>query len=177
MFNMNPINKIRAGVPVIIISIFVSEYLTMNLIGDESAIRSLIDALIVTSVVAIEQYFFLVQPFKCILDKIKILKGFVSICSSCQHVNINGKWEHKTNFVIDTKQLSHGLCPTCAKESLEELRAAQNLFTKQGNTVVVGRRKSDTPETVQRDLKKIENKQEELQAGTETDIDTEGEVM
>lgn len=52
-------------------------------------------------------------------SNIKILKGLLPICSSCKRIrDDNGSW-NQLEFFIDTHseaQLTHGMCPECAKE-------------------------------------------------------------
>ena len=57
-------------------------------------------------------------------EKIKILKGFLPICSHCKKIrNDEGYWQQLEKYISEHSeaQFSHGICPTCAKEHYSEL--------------------------------------------------------
>ena len=57
-------------------------------------------------------------------EKIKILKGFLPICSHCKKIrNDEGYWQQLEKYISEHSeaQFSHGICPTCAKEHFSEL--------------------------------------------------------
>jgi hypothetical protein len=53
-----------------------------------------------------------------LLDYIKYLEGFVSICANCKKVRHDGKWIPIESYISDRSetQFSHGICPECAKQ-------------------------------------------------------------
>lgn len=59
------------------------------------------------------------EELKEALSNIKVLKGLLPICATCKKIRDDkGSW-NQLEFFIDTHseaQLSHGMCPECAKE-------------------------------------------------------------
>ena len=58
------------------------------------------------------------------LEKIKILQGFLPICSSCNKIrDEEGEWNHLEDYIITHSEadFSHGVCPTCSKRLYPEL--------------------------------------------------------
>ncbi len=56
------------------------------------------------------------------LTSVKILKGFISICSSCKKVRTDdGYWRHLELYLSDNSEatLTHGLCPDCNSNYLQ----------------------------------------------------------
>ncbi|MGA9755570.1 MAG: hypothetical protein WBV23_10560 [Desulfobaccales bacterium] len=57
-------------------------------------------------------------------EKIKILKGFLPICSHCKKIrNDEGYWQQLEKYISEHSeaQFSHGICPTCAEKHYSEL--------------------------------------------------------
>lgn len=65
-------------------------------------------------------------------EKIKILRGFLPICSHCKKIrNDEGYWQQLERYISEHSeaQFSHGICPTCAKEHYPEfLRKKDSLL-------------------------------------------------
>jgi hypothetical protein len=62
-------------------------------------------------------------------DKIKILRGFLPICSHCKKIRDDeGYWQQVENYISEHSeaQFSHGICPTCAKEHYSELLSGKD---------------------------------------------------
>jgi hypothetical protein len=62
-------------------------------------------------------------------EKIKILKGFLSICSHCKKIRNNeGYWQQLEKYISEHSeaQFSHGICPTCEKEHYSELLSGKD---------------------------------------------------
>ncbi len=58
------------------------------------------------------------------LDKIKVLKGLVPICSFCKNIrNDAGYWEQMEAYIekYSEVEFSHGLCPECARKHYPDL--------------------------------------------------------
>jgi signal transduction histidine kinase len=59
------------------------------------------------------------------LENVKTLKGLLPICSRCKKVrDDSGYWQNVEAYISDVTdtEFSHGLCPDCHEDSLEELR-------------------------------------------------------
>jgi hypothetical protein len=57
-------------------------------------------------------------------DKIKILGGFLPICSHCKMIrNDEGYWQELERYISEHSeaQFSHGICPTCLKKYYPEI--------------------------------------------------------
>lgn len=57
------------------------------------------------------------------LNQVKILRGFLPICSHCKKIrNDQGYWENVENYIRDHSdaELSHGICPECLKKHYAE---------------------------------------------------------
>jgi hypothetical protein len=57
-------------------------------------------------------------------EKIKILRGFLPICSHCKKIrNDEGYWQQVENYISEHSEavFSHGICPTCLQEHYSEL--------------------------------------------------------
>jgi len=53
------------------------------------------------------------------LEKIKILKGIIPICSKCKQIRDDkGYWQQIEKFIQENSEaeLSHGICPSCAEK-------------------------------------------------------------
>jgi hypothetical protein len=56
-------------------------------------------------------------------EKIKILRGFLPICSHCKKIRDDeGYWQQMEKYVSEHSEarFSHGICPNCAKEHYSE---------------------------------------------------------
>ncbi|MDD2706544.1 MAG: hypothetical protein PHV34_00930 [Verrucomicrobiae bacterium] len=53
-----------------------------------------------------------------LLQYVRYLEGFVSICANCKKVRHNGRWIPIESYISDRSEtkFSHGICPACAKE-------------------------------------------------------------
>lgn len=59
------------------------------------------------------------EALKKAIDQIKTLRGFIPICASCKKIRDDkGFWNRLEDYILDhtEAQLSHGICPDCAKE-------------------------------------------------------------
>jgi hypothetical protein len=57
-------------------------------------------------------------------EKIKILKGFLPICSHCKKIRDDeGYWQQVEKYISEHSEaiFSHGICPTCLQEHYSEL--------------------------------------------------------
>lgn len=57
-------------------------------------------------------------------EKIKVLRGFLPICSHCKKIrNDEGYWQQLEKYISEHSEakFSHGICPTCAEEHYSEL--------------------------------------------------------
>ena len=65
-----------------------------------------------------------------LLKKIKYLEGFLPVCNICGRINFAGRWISAHEYLEKHSEamISHGLCPGCARRSLEglEMGTAQN---------------------------------------------------
>jgi hypothetical protein len=62
-------------------------------------------------------------------EKIKILRGFLPICSHCKKIRDDeGYWQQLEKYISkhSEAQFSHGICPTCAKEHYSELLSGKD---------------------------------------------------
>jgi hypothetical protein len=58
------------------------------------------------------------------LEEVKILQGFLPICSSCNKIRDDkGEWNHLEDYIITHSEadFSHGVCPACSKKLYPEL--------------------------------------------------------
>ncbi|MGW8194939.1 MAG: hypothetical protein ACWGOX_11815 [Desulforhopalus sp.] len=58
------------------------------------------------------------------LQQIKVLKGFLPICSDCKRIRDNdGSWNSIEDYIITHSEanFSHGMCPDCSKSRYPEL--------------------------------------------------------
>ncbi|MBU0728475.1 MAG: PAS domain S-box protein [Proteobacteria bacterium] len=61
----------------------------------------------------------LIQKLKEALDKVKVLSGFLPICSSCKMIRDDkGYWNQIESYIRDHSeaQFSHSICPDCARK-------------------------------------------------------------
>jgi hypothetical protein len=57
-------------------------------------------------------------------EKIKILRGFLPICSHCKKIrNDEGYWQQLERYISEHSeaQFSHGICPACLKERYSDV--------------------------------------------------------
>ena len=69
----------------------------------------------------------LIQELQEAMDKVKILRGFLPICSSCKKIRDDkGRWNQIETYIKarSEAQFSHGICPECSKK----LYPGMNLF-------------------------------------------------
>jgi hypothetical protein len=72
------------------------------------------------------------QKEKALLE-IKVLRGFLPICSSCKKIRDDrGFWNRIESYISDHSEakFSHGICPECAKKLYPEL----DLYAENVNT-------------------------------------------
>ena len=78
---------------------------------------------------------FMVEQKKMIVElqeaaeKIKILRGFLPICSHCKKIRDDeGYWQQVEKYISEHSeaQFSHGICPACAKEHYSEFLSGQD---------------------------------------------------
>jgi len=66
----------------------------------------------------------LICELKEALSKVKLLSGLLPICSSCKKIRDDkGYWSQIELYIRDHSEaeFTHGLCPDCAKKTMEEL--------------------------------------------------------
>lgn len=60
---------------------------------------------------------------KVMAAEIKILQGFLKICSNCKDIKTeDNKWEKLESYISKNSEVkfTHGICPTCAKAVLTD---------------------------------------------------------
>jgi len=65
------------------------------------------------------------------LSQVKLLSGFLPICSSCKRIRDDkGYWNQIESYIRDHSEaeFSHGICPECAKKLYPEI----NLYKRKG---------------------------------------------
>lgn len=58
------------------------------------------------------------------LEEVRVLRGFLPICSSCKKIrDDDGDWHHIEDYIITHSEadFSHGLCPKCSKSMYPHL--------------------------------------------------------
>ena len=72
-----------------------------------------IELLIFIAVISLEVYL-----FKKLVQRIKILEGFLPICASCKKIRHQDQWEQIEKYISENSlvQFSHSLCPDCQKK-------------------------------------------------------------
>jgi PAS domain S-box-containing protein len=76
----------------------------------------------------------LIQRLQDALSKIKVLRGLIPICASCKSIRDDkGYWHKVEEYIRDHSdaQLSHGVCPTCAKKLYPELYESESAKNRQ----------------------------------------------
>ncbi|MBD3393274.1 MAG: hypothetical protein GF418_14210 [Chitinivibrionales bacterium] len=88
-----------------------------KLLGQKPALPNIPEALLESGVVIVLGIAVITLTAK-LLKKIKILEGFLSICSFCKRIRHDGKWTPIESYVHERSMadFTHGLCPDCAKE-------------------------------------------------------------
>lgn len=58
-----------------------------------------------------------------LLKQIKHLEGFLPVCSFCKRIRVDEKWIPIDQYIMEHSEaeLSHGLCPECAKKHYGDL--------------------------------------------------------
>lgn len=67
----------------------------------------------------------LIDELKVALDEVKILSGFLPICSSCKNIRDDkGYWNQIENYISkhSEAEFSHSICPECAKKLYPDLQ-------------------------------------------------------
>lgn len=62
-------------------------------------------------------------------EKIKVLRGFLPICSHCKKIRDDeGYWQQVEKYISEHSEakFSHGICPNCAKEHYAEFLDEEN---------------------------------------------------
>lgn len=77
-----------------------------------------IELAIFTIVIALEIYL-----FKRLMQRIKILEGFLPICASCKRIRNQDQWEQIEKYISEHSLalFSHSLCPDCQAKLYPEL--------------------------------------------------------
>jgi len=71
----------------------------------------------------------LIQRLQDALNKIKVLRGLIPICASCKSIRDDkGFWHKVEEYIRDHSdaQLTHGVCPACARKLYPEFYKAKN---------------------------------------------------
>ena len=67
----------------------------------------------------------LIGKLKESLEKVKLLSGFLPICSSCKKIRDDkGYWKQIESYISDHSEaeFSHGICPDCARELYPDMK-------------------------------------------------------
>ena len=67
----------------------------------------------------------LINELKVALDEVKILSGFLPICSSCKNIRDDkGYWNQIESYISkhSEAEFSHSICPECAKKLYPDLQ-------------------------------------------------------
>jgi len=61
--------------------------------------------------------------FRKLIDRIKILEGFLPICASCKKIRHQDQWEQIESYISKNSlaRFSHSLCPDCQAKLYPEL--------------------------------------------------------
>ncbi len=65
----------------------------------------------------------LLRELQAALDKVRVLSGFVPICSTCKKIRDDkGYWNQLEAYISEhtDAEFTHGICPDCAKRALDE---------------------------------------------------------
>ena len=69
----------------------------------------------------------LVSKLNATIEEIKTLQGIIPICAYCKNIrNDGGQWDKLEKYIHNhsNAQFSHGICPDCYKNKMEELHLA-----------------------------------------------------
>jgi hypothetical protein len=61
--------------------------------------------------------------FRRLIQRIRVLEGFLPICASCKKIRIEAQWEQIEDYIArhSLVQFSHSICPECRKKLYPEL--------------------------------------------------------
>lgn len=78
----------------------------------------IIEVIIFILVVGLEMFL-----FRRLIQRIKLLEGFLPICASCKKIRIDTKWEQIEVYFSRHSpiQFSHSICPACKEKLYPEL--------------------------------------------------------
>ena len=65
----------------------------------------------------------LISKLQDALDRIKLLRGIIPICSACKNIRDDqGYWNNIENYIKEHSDadFSHGICPDCARKLYPE---------------------------------------------------------
>jgi len=65
---------------------------------------------------------------RLMIDRLKLLEGFLPICASCKKIRDNeGNWQQMEAYIRDRSEaeFSHGICPDCARKLYPEVFAGK----------------------------------------------------
>ena len=56
-----------------------------------------------------------------LLRRIKLLEGFLPVCSWCRKIRLNDQWENMEEYISDHSEadFTHTVCPECRKKYLD----------------------------------------------------------
>ena len=76
-----------------------------------------IELVIISIIVIVE--IFLIKKF---YQRIRMLEGFLPICSNCKQIRHDNRWEEIEKYISDHSlaQFSHSICPDCMKKLYPE---------------------------------------------------------
>jgi hypothetical protein len=107
------------GFSILISLIWLDEFFDIphRVLGQNPAPANIPEALL-ESVVVLVLAIALITLTVRLLKKIKILEGYLPICSFCKKIRHDGKWTAIESYVHERSMadFTHGLCPDCAKE-------------------------------------------------------------
>ena len=58
-----------------------------------------------------------------LIQRIKVLEGFLPICANCKKIRTQNQWEQIENYISDHSlvRFSHSLCPECQQKLYPEI--------------------------------------------------------
>lgn len=86
--------------------------------------ESLLETLLIAPIGLVTVYY-----TRLMVNKVKLLEGFLPICASCKKIrDKGGNWQQMETYIRDRSEaeFSHGICPHCAKELYPELFAPKD---------------------------------------------------
>ena len=77
-----------------------------------------IELIIFALVIALEIY-----HFRALINRIKILEGFLPICANCKKIRNQEQWEQIEKYISEHSllQFSHSICPECRQKLYPDL--------------------------------------------------------